>query len=229
MVMNKDFVAASESEITMDEDMVVVQDPLVDAAKFKLDKYETELKAQHGEGKKPIRWVKRYTVGVTNKATDGIAETVNSFLGIVENVEDDAKRVLDGFKRDLETSLYAIVGNDQPGEHEEERTIEFVHHHAIMCIDVKLWRYNFLGNGGAPNSILCYIFCKSVLDRKSLSPTQLTYLLSEHAGDKNVEAYVDKLIAVWNNLDALPENVLSPPEPQLKALEAAEVVEVVET
>jgi hypothetical protein len=42
MVMNKDFVAASESEITVEEE---VQDPLVDAAKFKLEQYEAELKA----------------------------------------------------------------------------------------------------------------------------------------------------------------------------------------
>jgi hypothetical protein len=69
------------------------------------------------------------------------------------------------------------------------------------------------------------IFCKSVLDRKSLSPTQLTYLLSEHAGDKNVETYVNKLIAVWNSLGALPEGVLSPTDTQLKALEEAEVPE----
>jgi hypothetical protein len=41
-------------------------------------------------------------------------------------------------QRDLETSLYATMGNDQPGEHEEQRTIEFVHHHAIMCLDIKV-------------------------------------------------------------------------------------------
>ncbi|KAG8787467.1 hypothetical protein FRC12_015538 [Ceratobasidium sp. 428] len=199
------------------------QERLVSAAKYRLEKYEAEIKAQ--SQKRPIRWVRKYTVGVNNRAADAIADTVNSYFGIVENVEDDAKRVLDGFKRDIETGLYAILGTSQLGEHEEQRSIEFVHHHALMCVDVKLWRFNFSDTtkNGELNSVFCYIFCKSVLDRKSLTPTQLAYLLSEHSGDKNIETYINKLVEVWNKMDGMPEDVMSPNEAQVKVLQEAEV------
>ncbi|QRV93606.1 hypothetical protein RhiJN_21624 [Ceratobasidium sp. AG-Ba] len=205
MTLNQDFelVSESEHEQTVEQQQ---HERLVSAAQFRLDKYAAEIAAQ--TQKRPIRWVKKYSIGVNNR-----------------NVEDDAKRVLDGFKRDIETGLYAILGTSQLGEHEEQRTIEFVHHHAVMCIDVRLWRFNFSDEtkGGELNSVLCYVFCKSVLDRKSLTPTQLAYLLSEHAGDKNIESYIDKLIAVWSKMDGMPENVLSPNEAQVKALEDSEL------
>ncbi|KAG8796559.1 hypothetical protein FRC12_019066 [Ceratobasidium sp. 428] len=218
------------------------QERLVSAAKYRLEKYEAEINAQ--TQKRPIRWVRKYAVGVNDKASGAIADTVNSFFGIVENVEDDAKRVLDGFKRDIETGLYAILGTSQLGEHEEQRSIEFVHHHALMCVDVKLWRFNFSDTtkNGELNSVFCCthlhpltlphkltnsyfldIFCKSVLDRKSLTPTQLAYLLSEHSGDKNIETYINKLVEVWNKMDGMPEGVMSPNEAQVKVLQEAEV------
>ncbi|KAG9091695.1 hypothetical protein FRC07_011801 [Ceratobasidium sp. 392] len=219
MAVDKDTVLASEEHTTTLEQ----QERLVSAAKHRLDKYEAEINAQ--SQKRPIRWVRKYTVGVNNRAGDAIADTVNSFFGIVENVEDDAKRVLDGFKRDIETGLYAILGTSQLGEHEEQRSIEFVHHYALMCVDVRLWRFNFADTtkGGELNSVFCYVFCKSVLDRKSLSPTQLAYLLSEHSGDKNIEAYINKLVDVWTKVDGMPEGVLSPTEAQVKVLKDAEV------
>ncbi|KAG8688623.1 hypothetical protein FRC08_011343 [Ceratobasidium sp. 394] len=217
MTLNQDTQVELERNVEQEQ-----QERLVSAAKHRLDNYEGEINAQ--TQKRPIRWVKKYTVGVNNRAGDAIADTVNSFFGIVENVEDDAKRVLDGFKRDIETGLYAILGTSQLGEHEEQRSIEFVHHHALMCVDVRLWRFNFSDRtkGGELNSVFCYVFCKSVLDRKSLTPTQLAYLLSEHAGDKNIEAYIDKLVEVWSEMDGMPEGVMSPNEAQITVLKEAE-------
>jgi hypothetical protein len=44
------------------------------------------------------------------------------------------------------------------------------------------------------------IFCTSVVDHNKLNVDELTYLLSEHAGDDDVEAYVDKLISIWHKM-----------------------------
>jgi hypothetical protein len=42
-----------------------------------------------------------------------------------------------------------------------------------------------------------------VVDHSALQIDELTYLLSEHAGDTEVEAYVDKLVSVWTKIRAI--------------------------
>ncbi|KAG8741688.1 hypothetical protein FRC10_002561 [Ceratobasidium sp. 414] len=212
MAVDKDTQGELEHNLEQEQ-----QERLVSAAKHRLDKYEAEIDAQ--TQKRPIRRVKRYSVGVNNKAGDAIADTVNSFFGITEDGEHDSKRTLAGFKREIETGLYAILGTNQLGEHEEQRSVEFVHHHALMCVDVRPSTIPLL----QPLTLPPDVFCKSVLDRKSLTPTQLAYLLSEHSGDKNIEAYIDKLVEVWSKMDGMPEGVMSPTEAQITVLKAAEV------
>jgi hypothetical protein len=47
------------------------------------------------------------------------------------------------------------------------------------------------------------IFCTSIVDHTKLQIDELTYLLSEHAGDTDVEAYIDKLVSVWSKIRAI--------------------------
>lgn len=41
------------------------------------------------------------------------------------------------------------------------------------------------------------VFCASVVDHTKLSLDELTFLLSEHAGDDDVGDYVDELVWIW--------------------------------
>jgi hypothetical protein len=97
-------------------------------------------------------------------------------------------------------------------------------------IILQLWRYNFSGTGVMADSenVLCCkmltlphlaqdansapldIFCTSVVDRAALTLDEMTYLLSEHVGDDNVEAYVNKLASVWNKVNNLPKVIEGP-------------------
>ena len=44
------------------------------------------------------------------------------------------------------------------------------------------------------------IFCTSVVNSAALEYDEITYLLTEYAGDANVEAYVQKLLEVWRTI-----------------------------
>ncbi|KAG9094450.1 hypothetical protein FS749_012455 [Ceratobasidium sp. UAMH 11750] len=190
---------------------------LVSAANDRLDKYQAELENGFSDkasiqrrsipGNRALRWVREYTVRVDEHAADGIGAAVDSFFKAGEKGNGNAGQdVLTGFKNIIQTGLNAFLGNNQAGEHEEQKFFVFVQHNAIIRIDVKLWRYNFTGTGVMADSenVLCYIFCTSVVDRSALTLDELTFLLSEHAGDDKVEAYVDKLISVWNKMRLVP-------------------------
>jgi hypothetical protein len=47
------------------------------------------------------------------------------------------------------------------------------------------------------------IFCTSIVDHEAVNLDELTYLLSEYAGDAEVGAFVDKLMATWTQIIAL--------------------------
>ena len=43
-------------------------------------------------------------------------------------------------------------------------------------------------------------FCTSVVNSACLEYDEITYLLTEYAGDENVEAYAEKLLQVWKTI-----------------------------
>ena len=53
------------------------------------------------------------------------------------------------------------------------------------------------------------IFCTSVVDHTILIPDELVYLLSEHGGDENVEAYLSYLLRIWARLKQIRANPLA--------------------
>ncbi|KAG9123997.1 hypothetical protein FRC07_013253 [Ceratobasidium sp. 392] len=195
---------------------------LVNAATERLDRYQTELEDAFADpsliqrrsvpGKRALRWVREYTVGVSDKPADNVSNAVNSFFGIA-TAKDGEKtdKVVEGFKSVVTAALDAFLGNSQAGEHEEQKFFVFVQHNAIIRIDVKLWRYNFTSKGvmAEENDVLCYIICSSVVDRTALTHDEMIYLLSEHAGDDNVEAYVDDLAKIWKKMDGLQSTKVS--------------------
>ncbi|KAG8736227.1 hypothetical protein FRC10_009552 [Ceratobasidium sp. 414] len=191
---------------------------LVNAATERLDRYQIELENAFSDksqiqrrsvpGNRAIRWVREYTVGVSDKPSQNVESAVDSFFSAA-NASDGQKKVVDGFKFNqsvVKTALDAFLGNSQAGEHEEQKFFVFVQHNAIIRIDVRLWRYNFSSTTvmAEESNVLCYIICSSVVDRSALTFDEMIYLLSEHAGDENVEAYIDTLAKVWKKMEVLP-------------------------
>ncbi|QRV73667.1 hypothetical protein RhiJN_01681 [Ceratobasidium sp. AG-Ba] len=185
-------------------------------------------------GLRALRWERGYRVGVGRQATKGIGEIVDSFFGgsgepdetlpnptgtgatgtnstggqpgTKQTKWEDPK--VTGFKKVVELALDVFLGNATVGQQEMKKFFIFVHHNAIVRIDVKLWRYNFQGRGvmAEADNVLAYIACTSVVKHDALEIDELVYLLSEHAGDENVNAYLAFLIYTWNNMKAIAKD-----------------------
>ncbi|RXW20473.1 hypothetical protein EST38_g5380 [Candolleomyces aberdarensis] len=198
---------------------------LVKSANSELDKYQGELEDMFQDpesvqkkmipGLRAMRWERGYRVNVDSKTSEGgLSEVVDSFFGLVQDgvtpADKDTKNkaIINGFKvRSTPNAgaLNAILGNNHAGEQEEQKFFIFMEHNAIIRIDVKIWRYNFSGKGvmADAENVFCYIFCTSVVDSAKLQRDELVYLLSEYAGDDDVNAYVDQLLQVWTSINKM--------------------------
>jgi hypothetical protein len=207
---------------------------LVNAANAKLDKYQADLNEMWLDstgttakkmvpGRRALRWERGYHVGIHKEELvhpwgdgiierDGLDDIIDRFFSAT-SVKDvtDGKSIITGFKKHVRSTLYYILTNTNAGEQEDQRFFVFVQHNAIIRIDIKLWRYNFNSTEVMAKStnVLAYVFCVSVVNHMDLSVDELTYLLSEHAGDCDVKKYVDYLLGVWKKIYEIKKQVNS--------------------
>lgn len=152
-----------------------------------------------------IRWYDEYRCNVKQGASDSIDKVVDSFF-------TGEKGVLDGFKGLVKSGLSTILGNETAGEQQENIYIVYMEHNAIIRVDISSWRYNYTSDGiiGHVKDVYCCTFCKSVVDHTKVHLDTLVYLISELAGDNNVEEYIKKLRHIWELLeDKHPQDVAS--------------------
>lgn len=190
---------------------------LVKAVSAKLDKYESDLHEMFEEpetvekkmvpGIRALRWEREYRVGVSHNE-EGISEAVNDFFGEDTKSPSNPRA---GFKKLINIALSSILGNNQAGEIEEQKFFIYVEHNAVIRIDMKMWKYNFSSSDiiAEQQNVFGYILCTSVVDTSTLKIDELVYLLSEYRGDADVEAYMDKLIAIWTKMDNVQEMLIS--------------------
>ncbi|KAJ6587865.1 hypothetical protein B0H19DRAFT_1247598 [Mycena capillaripes] len=114
------------------------------------------------------------------------------------------KSVLQGFKAVVEAGLKTILGDTSAGESYDKKFFVCIKHNAIIRVDVYTYRYNFHNEGliATHKNLLAYILCVSVVDHTEVTPDEMVYLASEFAGDESedFEAYLNKLMGVWNKL-----------------------------
>ncbi|KAI4212958.1 MAG: hypothetical protein LQ349_009309, partial [Xanthoria aureola] len=113
---------------------------------------------------------------------DGITGAIASFFGAAGG--DDTKgQLLNGFKKTVTTALNVFLGNASAGQKDESKYFVYMHHNAIVRVDVKLWRWNFVGSGFSDTykSVMGYIICLSVIDIAVLKTAEFVYLISEYA------------------------------------------------
>jgi hypothetical protein len=143
--------------------------------------------------------------------SDGLDDIIDVFFSAGVSVTDTKQKttILEGFKKHVRSSLHYILENTNAGEQEDERFFVFVQHNAIIRIDIRIWRYNFNSEFvmAKAEDVLAYVFCVSVVNHMDLSVDELTYLLSEHAGDGDVKAYVDYLLSVWKKIYEIKHEV----------------------
>ncbi|KAJ2917543.1 hypothetical protein MD484_g2841, partial [Candolleomyces efflorescens] len=187
---------------------------LVKAANSKLDHYQSQIEDMFQDpasvskkeipGMRAMRWERGYRIGIKNNDEDtasGLNDVIDGTFGAIQSGMNGGS-VLSGFKKIVGGAMKAILGCDEAGEQEEQKFFVFVKNNAIIRIDVKIWRYNFSNKGiiAGTENVFCYTFCTSVVNSAILEYDEITYLLSEYAGDQNVEAYAQTLLRVWKTI-----------------------------
>ncbi|PPQ70385.1 hypothetical protein CVT26_013850 [Gymnopilus dilepis] len=139
----------------------------------------------------------------TTQGAPGVEQAVDAFFGAADT---GMKGVLDGFKAVVKTGLKVILGDTSAGESYDEKFFVCIKHNAIIRVDMYTYRYNFNNEGviATHKNVLAYILCVSVVDHRDVTADEIVYLASEFAGDEpeQYEAYLNRLIRVWNNLQA---------------------------
>ncbi|CAL8582355.1 hypothetical protein XPA_008022 [Xanthoria parietina] len=176
------------------QDLEIMQ-RMVDA---QLDKYEADLNTKflspdataktEVPGIRALRRTRSSTAITSENPADGITGAIESFFGAAGG--DDTKgQLLNGFKKTVTTALNVFLGNASAGQKDESKYFVYMHHNAIVRVDVKLWRWNFVGSGFSDTykSVMGYIICLSVVDIAVLKTAEFVYLISEYAGDSETE------------------------------------------
>ncbi|KAL8998616.1 MAG: hypothetical protein Q9169_002367 [Polycauliona sp. 2 TL-2023] len=105
-------------------------------------------------------------------------------------------------QKTVTTALNVFLGNASAGQKDESKYFVYMHHNAIVRVDVKLWRWNFVGTGFSDTykSVMGYIICLSVVDIAVLKTAEFVYLISEYAGDSEdeVEQYCEAMGKMYN-------------------------------
>ncbi|CAF9940673.1 MAG: hypothetical protein HETSPECPRED_002484, partial [Heterodermia speciosa] len=76
-----------------------------------------------------------------------IGGAIDSFFGAASGSGDAKDQILTGFKKAVGAALNIFLGNTSAGQKDETKYFVYMHHNAIVRMDVKLWRWNFEGHG----------------------------------------------------------------------------------
>ncbi|KZT60137.1 hypothetical protein CALCODRAFT_150977 [Calocera cornea HHB12733] len=201
---------------------------LISMANAKLDKYQADLESMFMTenpktsrrggipGYRALRWERAYNVTIEKDSKvlqTKIGGIIDSFFGAKDPKTGESEfNIQEGFKTLVSGALDVFLGNGRAGEHEEQKYFIFMQHNAIIRIDVKLWRYNFVTQKvmGEQENVVAYIFCTSVVDHNNLQDDELLFLLSEYAGDHKMSDYLGKLVGMWTLIKSVTDEAKDP-------------------
>ncbi len=196
---------------------------LLSTAKGKLGEFELELNemfrnpaAQEGiqiVGNRAFEQYKMYSVNISQTPAESIKEVLNKFF---QGTEAGIK---DGVLGLVEIGLNTVLGNRITGENEQSMFFIIPDRLNLVRVDVKAWRYNFSSSDiiDTVENAFCYIFTKSIIDHKSLTPDELIYFISRISGGDyetaielmdNLKVLVEKLTELYNILRNMDVEVM---------------------
>jgi len=182
-----------------------------------LDKYEAELNAKFlnptGTSKDEVPGIralrkKRFsTAHIQEKPTEAVGGAIDSFFSIGDAGVNTVGAIKNGFKSVVKGALGAFLGNTEAGQQEESQYFIYLQHNSIVRLDVKLWRWNFVGKGFSDTyqSVMGYVICLSIVDVKALKTSEFVYLISEYAGDGSAESkkYISEMEDIYASARAM--------------------------
>ncbi|XP_014554007.1 hypothetical protein COCVIDRAFT_28861 [Bipolaris victoriae FI3] len=149
----------------------------------------------------PPLWKKRFSAGkILDKPADAVGGAIDAIFGAVTG-GGTKEKLANGFKKVVGTALNQFLSNTEIGVTNTNNYFIYVHHDAIVRIDLRMWRWNFPSGGFkiVDKGVLGYIYCISVVDVGVLKIPEFIYLISEHAGDEEneVEHYCEQMGRIY--------------------------------
>ncbi|EUC32140.1 hypothetical protein COCCADRAFT_6106 [Bipolaris zeicola 26-R-13] len=131
---------------------------------------------------------------------DAVGGAIDAIFGAVTG-GGTKEKLANGFKKVVGTALNQFLSNTEIGVTDTNNYFIYVHHDAIVRIDLRMWRWNFPSGGFkiVDKGVLGYIYCISVVDVGVLKIPEFVYLISEHAGDEEneVEHYCEQMGKIY--------------------------------
>jgi hypothetical protein len=196
---------------------------LLATARGKLGEFELELNemfrnpaSEQGVqiiGNRAFEQYKLYSVNISQTPAANIKEVLDKFFQGTES------SILDGIKGLIEIGLNTILGNRIAGESEQSMFFIIPDRLNLVRVDVRVWRYNFSSTDiiDTIENAFCYIFTKSIIDHKKLTPDELIYFISRISGGDfnraielmdNLKVLVEKLTELYNILRDMDVEVM---------------------
>ena len=175
-----------------------------------LDKFESEITEKflnadntaktEVPGIRALRKKRFSTCKISDKPADEVGGAIDDFFGAATGGSPKEK-LANGFKKVVGTALKQFLGNTEIGVTDASEYFIYMHHNAIIRIDLRMWRWNFHSEGfkTVDKGVLGYIFCVSVVDVGALKTAEFVYLISEYAGDEEneVEQYCEQMGKIY--------------------------------
>ncbi|EUC47310.1 hypothetical protein COCMIDRAFT_90454 [Bipolaris oryzae ATCC 44560] len=199
--------ADKEKEAAAIQELEMLQ-KMIDAV---LDKYEGEITEKflnadntaktEVPGIRALRKKRFSTCKVSDKLCYEVNDAIDKFFGAATGGNTKVKLV-GGFKAVVNAALNQFLGNTEIGVTDTKEYFIYMHHNAIIRIDLRMWRWNFHSDGfkKVEKGVLGYVFCVSVVDIGALKTAEFVYLISEYAGDEEgeVQQYYDQMGKIYD-------------------------------
>ncbi|TWI77956.1 hypothetical protein IQ13_4198 [Lacibacter cauensis] len=196
---------------------------LLATARGKLGEFELELQemfrnpaAQENVqiiGNRAFEQYKIYSVNISQTPAGAIREVLDKFF---QGTEEGVKSGILGL---VEIGLNTVLGNRIAGEVEQSMFFIIPDKLNLIRVDVRVWRYNFTSTDiiDTVENAFCYIFTKSIIDHKKLSPDELIYFISRISGGNfdealklidNLKILVEKLTELYKILQSMDTDIM---------------------
>ncbi|KAL8884761.1 MAG: hypothetical protein Q9215_007260 [Flavoplaca cf. flavocitrina] len=125
-------------------------------------------------GIRALRQTRSSTAITSEIPADGITGAIKSIFGAAgsDGTKGQLLNGFENFQKTISTALSVFLGNASAGQKDETKYFVYMHHNAIVRVDVK---YD------------ADIICLSVVDIAVLKTAEFVYLISEYAGDSETE------------------------------------------
>lgn len=191
---------------------------LVHCCKERINGYKIEMEKQFLEDQKkensysivgrPISYISRYHVNIHDGISTEIEKAIEDLFSFKTENLKKALSVM------VSSTLKELIISGTAGEDATEAFYIVPYNNAIVRVDFRAWKYNFVSEGviGDTRNAFCYIASKSIIDYHKLTSSELIYFVSDQLSTaigkeaelELVKQYIQKLQSIWSLVENKP-------------------------